>query len=153
MSATLTKETTELAAKFFEAKLACETGPVGLNNWIQNNEKVQIIDLRTPELFAKCHVPTAVNVSYDELESHLPKQASQLRRRERARCNHFSVQDKCGQCIYSKRPTNLLLIPYFLNAFIALQKLPNLLSLQTDFLCCQNKNLDFTNVDRFCKVL
>ena len=72
MTATLTKETTE-AAKFFEAKLAFETGPVGLNNSIKNNEKIQVIDLRTPELFAKGHVPTAINVSYEQLESHLPK--------------------------------------------------------------------------------
>jgi rhodanese-related sulfurtransferase len=72
MSVTLTKETTE-AAKFFEAKLAFETGPVGLNQLITNKEKVQIIDLRTTELFNKGHVPTAVNVQYDELEAYLPK--------------------------------------------------------------------------------
>jgi rhodanese-related sulfurtransferase len=73
MSVTLTKETTEAAVKFFEAKLAYEQGPVGLNHLIQTKEKVQIIDLRTPELFAKGHVPTAVNVQYDELEAYLPK--------------------------------------------------------------------------------
>jgi len=70
---TLTKETTEAAIKFFEAKLAFETGPVALNNLVNNKEKVQIIDLRTPELYAKGHVPTAINVSYDELEKHLTK--------------------------------------------------------------------------------
>ena len=70
---TLTKQTTEQAINFFEAKLAFETGPVPLNNQINNNEKVQIIDLRTPELYAKGHIPTAINVSYDELEQHLPK--------------------------------------------------------------------------------
>ncbi|MGH7234350.1 MAG: rhodanese-like domain-containing protein [Candidatus Saccharimonadales bacterium] len=72
MSVTLTKETTELAAKFFQAKLSFEVGPIGLNNHIQNKEPVQIIDLRTPELFAKGHVPGALNISYDELESKLP---------------------------------------------------------------------------------
>jgi rhodanese-related sulfurtransferase len=72
-TATLTKETTELAVKFFEAKLAFETGPVGLNQWINNKEKVQVIDLRTPELYAKGHIPTAVNVSYDELEQYASK--------------------------------------------------------------------------------
>jgi rhodanese-related sulfurtransferase len=72
MSVTLTKDTTE-AVKFFEAKLAYEAGPVGLNQWITNKDKVQVIDLRTPELFAKGHVPTAVNVQYDELEAYLPK--------------------------------------------------------------------------------
>lgn len=72
MSVTLTKETTD-AAKFFEAKLAYEQGPVGLNQLIQNKERVQVIDLRTPELFNKGHVPTAVNVQYDELEAYLPK--------------------------------------------------------------------------------
>jgi rhodanese-related sulfurtransferase len=73
MSVTLTKETTEAAVKFFEAKLAYEQGPVGLNQLIQNKEKVQIIDLRTPELYNKGHIPTAVNVQYDELEAYLPK--------------------------------------------------------------------------------
>lgn len=73
MSVTLTKETTEAAVKFFEAKLAYEQGPVGLNHLIQNKEKVQVIDLRTPELYKKGHVPTAVNVQYDELEAYLPK--------------------------------------------------------------------------------
>jgi rhodanese-related sulfurtransferase len=72
MSVTLTKDATE-AVKFFEAKLAYEAGPVGLNQWITNKDNVQVIDLRTPELFAKGHVPTAVNVQYDELEAYLPK--------------------------------------------------------------------------------
>jgi rhodanese-related sulfurtransferase len=72
MSVTLTKDATE-AVKFFEAKLAYEAGPVGLNQWITNEDNVQVIDLRTPELFAKGHVPTAVNVQYDELEAYLPK--------------------------------------------------------------------------------
>ena len=70
---TLTKETTDAAVKFFEAKLAFETGPVAVHQWIKNKEQVQIIDLRTPELFAKGHVPTALNIAYDELENHLPK--------------------------------------------------------------------------------
>lgn len=72
MTATLTKETLD-AVKFFEAKLAFETGPVGLHQWIENKEHVQVIDLRTPEVYKKGHVPTAVNVQYDELEAYLPK--------------------------------------------------------------------------------
>jgi rhodanese-related sulfurtransferase len=70
---TLTKETTEAAIKFFEAKLAFEIGPVALNNKLNNKEVLQIIDLRTPELYAKGHIPTAINVSIEELEQHATK--------------------------------------------------------------------------------
>jgi rhodanese-related sulfurtransferase len=68
---TLTKQTAE-AVRFFEAKLAFELGPIGLQQHIKNHEPVQIIDLRTPELYAKGHVPGALNVSFDELEKKLP---------------------------------------------------------------------------------
>lgn len=69
---TLSREQTE-AIKYFEAKLAFEIGPIGVKYARQNGEKLQIIDLRTPELFAKGHVPGAVNILFDDLEKNLTK--------------------------------------------------------------------------------
>ncbi|MBX9723462.1 MAG: hypothetical protein K2X81_18805 [Candidatus Obscuribacterales bacterium] len=69
---TLSKESAQAVA-YFEGKLAFEIGPVEVKMGKERGEKFQIIDLRTPELFAKGHVPGAVNVSYETLEAHLPK--------------------------------------------------------------------------------
>ncbi len=69
---TLSKEST-LAVEFFEAKLSFETTPYGIKQALDNKEKLQIIDLRTPELFAQGHIPGAVNVDFASLEKHLPK--------------------------------------------------------------------------------
>ncbi len=69
---TISKESA-LAVEFFEAKLQYETTPYGLKQALENKEKLQIIDLRTPELFAQGHIPGAANVSFDNLEKHLPK--------------------------------------------------------------------------------
>src|SRR5215467_10235395 len=69
---TLTKDATR-AVEFFERKLAYESGPIELNYAIKSKEPLQIIDLRTPELFAKGHIPGAINVAIDELEGYLPK--------------------------------------------------------------------------------
>jgi len=35
---------------------------------IENGEKLTIVDLRTPELFAKSHIPGAINLKFEELE-------------------------------------------------------------------------------------
>jgi len=59
---------TEDAVSFFQAKLAYEIGPVGLDQAIKNKEHIQVIDMRTPELYAKGHVPGAINVSLDQIE-------------------------------------------------------------------------------------
>jgi rhodanese-related sulfurtransferase len=59
------------AAAFFEAKLAFEIGPVELKMGLEKGEKYQIIDLRTPELFAKGHVPTAHHVLFENLDAKL----------------------------------------------------------------------------------
>lgn len=64
---TLTKEAAQ-AVEFFEKKLAFEIGPIGLKYALQANEPITIVDLRTPEFFAKGHVPGAINISYEELE-------------------------------------------------------------------------------------
>lgn len=69
---TLTRESAQ-AVEFFERKLAFETGPIGVKNALENQEPVTIVDLRQPELFAKGHVPTAINLLYDDLESKLDK--------------------------------------------------------------------------------
>jgi rhodanese-related sulfurtransferase len=69
---TLTKETAE-AVKFFESKLAFEIGPYSLQHAIEEKEPIQVIDLRTPELFAKGHVPGALNIQLEELDSQLNK--------------------------------------------------------------------------------
>lgn len=69
---TLTKECTK-AVEYFENKLAFEYGPIGLKYAIQGKEALTIIDLRTPELFAKSHIPGALNISYEELEKSTEK--------------------------------------------------------------------------------
>jgi rhodanese-related sulfurtransferase len=69
---TLSKEAVK-AAEYFENKLAFEYGPIGLKYAIQNKEPLTVIDLRTPELFEKSHIPGALNVSYEELEKSTEK--------------------------------------------------------------------------------
>jgi len=66
MSTTLSREATS-PVSFFKAKLEYEIGPFGVLDAIKNNQPVKIIDLRVPELFAKSHVPGAVNVQFEEL--------------------------------------------------------------------------------------
>jgi rhodanese-related sulfurtransferase len=73
MSTQSIKKEQELAIEYFEQKLAFETGPIAISRMIESGEKVQIIDLRTPELFAKSHIPGAINVSYDDLTSYADK--------------------------------------------------------------------------------
>src|SRR5258708_2249768 len=70
MSVTLTRESQQ-AIDHFERKLNFETGPIGLDRMIKSGEPVQIIDLRTPELYAKGHVPGALSIQFDDLESNL----------------------------------------------------------------------------------
>src|SRR5437016_14126965 len=67
MSTTLTREQ-QLAVEYFERKLQSEIGPIGVKRAADEGEQLQIIDLRTPELFAKGHVPGAINLSFDELD-------------------------------------------------------------------------------------
>ncbi|MBA3855812.1 MAG: rhodanese [Cyanobacteria bacterium PR.3.49] len=61
------------AAAYFEAKLAYEIGPIGLKMAIENGENYTIVDLRTPELFAKGHIPGAINLKFEELDKNLDK--------------------------------------------------------------------------------
>ena len=69
---TLSKEAAQ-AVQYFETKLAFELGPVGLHFALKNHEPVQIVDLRTPELFAKGHIAGAINIAFDQLDNHLDK--------------------------------------------------------------------------------
>ena len=72
MSVTVTRESQQ-AIEHFERKLNFETGPIGLDRAIKNGEAVQIIDLRTPELYAQGHVPGALNILFEDLERNLGK--------------------------------------------------------------------------------
>jgi len=79
MSTTLSREATT-AVSFFKAKLEFEAGPYAVAEAIKSKEPVKIIDLRTPELFAKGHVPGAVNVQIEDL----PKFKSEIKQNETA---------------------------------------------------------------------
>ena len=68
---TVSKESLK-AAEHFQAKLDFESNPYALKATLDKGEKVQIIDLRTPELFAEGHIPGAINVNYEKLEQYLP---------------------------------------------------------------------------------
>lgn len=61
------KETLD-AVSYFEHKLAFEIGPVELKMGLEKGEKYQVIDLRTPELFAKGHIPGARQILIEQLE-------------------------------------------------------------------------------------
>jgi rhodanese-related sulfurtransferase len=78
MSVTLSRESTVSAASFFKAKLEYEVGPHTVADALKAKEPWKIIDLRTPEIFAKGHIPGAVNVQIGELG----KFASQLNKDE-----------------------------------------------------------------------
>lgn len=69
---TISKEATD-AVKYFEGKLAFEIGPIGLSFALRDKEPVQIIDLRTPELYEKGHIPGAINILFENLEKNLDK--------------------------------------------------------------------------------
>src|SRR5439155_24980583 len=60
---------TERAVRHFQDKLDFEMGPMGIKH---SQEPLQIIDLRTRELFEKGHVPGAINIQMEELESKFP---------------------------------------------------------------------------------
>lgn len=69
---TLSKESS-LAVEHFERKLAYEIGPIGLKYALEANEPITIVDLRTPEIFAKGHIPGSLNISIEELENDQTK--------------------------------------------------------------------------------
>jgi rhodanese-related sulfurtransferase len=50
------------AKKFFEAKMSFTTGPLELNDMLKKHEKINVIDVRMPDDFAKGHIPGAANL-------------------------------------------------------------------------------------------
>jgi rhodanese-related sulfurtransferase len=50
------------AKEFFEAKMDFTTGPVELNQMIEDNENINIVDVRANEDFAQGHIPGAINL-------------------------------------------------------------------------------------------
>lgn len=67
----LTKQTNR-AIEFFEQKLAFTLGPVELKNLI-NDENINIIDVRQPENYNQAHIPNAISIPGNDVESHLDK--------------------------------------------------------------------------------
>lgn len=54
--------TPEKAREFFATKMAFTTGPVDVKNMLDRKEKVTVIDVRHPDIYAKGHIPGAVNL-------------------------------------------------------------------------------------------
>jgi len=69
---TLSREAQQ-AVEHFERKLNFEIGPIGVERMLKNREPVQIIDLRTRELYEQGHIPGAVNIAFEELSTSLGK--------------------------------------------------------------------------------
>jgi rhodanese-related sulfurtransferase len=53
------------AEAFFRAKLSFTTGPVDVNNMIQQGEDAVIVDVRASEDYAQGHVPGAIHLPQD----------------------------------------------------------------------------------------
>lgn len=71
MSTTLTKNSA--AVEYFKQKLEFEIGPVELKNILERGEKIQVVDLRTAELYKESHIPQSVNANFEQFEQFLPK--------------------------------------------------------------------------------
>ncbi len=56
------------AAKYFQQKLDCTTGPIELGHWIEEKAPITIIDVRRPEDFEKGHIPGALNLPKEKWE-------------------------------------------------------------------------------------
>jgi hypothetical protein len=50
------------ALQYFTNKMAFSTGPVEINQKIENGNKINIIDVREPQDYEKGHVPRANNL-------------------------------------------------------------------------------------------
>ena len=69
----ITKDT-EWAKKFFTAKLAYTIGPVELRKILDEMpDDIQVVDVRKFEDFSTGHIPTAINIPYEQLEIYLDK--------------------------------------------------------------------------------
>ena len=56
------REMLHKAKAYFDSMLEFTKGPVELNHMIEQGEKLNIIDVRRPEDYAKGHIPGAVNL-------------------------------------------------------------------------------------------
>jgi len=54
------------AKQYFEAKMAFTTGPVELERMVQQQQPVNIVDVRAAEDYAEGHIPGAVNLPKDQ---------------------------------------------------------------------------------------
>jgi rhodanese-related sulfurtransferase len=52
------------AAEFYEAKLRFETDPADLFEMMERGEDVVVIDARQPEVYARGHIPGAINLPH-----------------------------------------------------------------------------------------
>jgi rhodanese-related sulfurtransferase len=57
------------ALAYFKMKMAFTTGPVELSHWIEENEPINVVDVRAPEDYNEEHVPGAVNLPKDRWDS------------------------------------------------------------------------------------
>lgn len=71
MSTTLNRNTA--AVEYFKQKLEFEVGPVELKQILDRGEPVQVVDLRTPDLYKEAHIPTAVNGDFAQFEQFITK--------------------------------------------------------------------------------
>ena len=54
------------ANKFFDDLLDFTRGPVELNEMIKEGERINIIDVRSPDDYSKGHIPGSVNLPEDK---------------------------------------------------------------------------------------
>lgn len=57
------------AAKFFQEKLDCTTGPIELSHWLKERAAVNVVDVRAAEDFEKGHIPGAVSLPREKWAS------------------------------------------------------------------------------------
>lgn len=69
MSTTVTKNSP--AVEYFKAKLEFEVGPVELKAILERGEQVQVVDLRTADLYKEAHVPKALNADFNHFEQFI----------------------------------------------------------------------------------
>lgn len=67
--ATVPKPDPQTAARYFQQKLDCTTGPIELGHWMEERAPIQIVDVRATEDYEKGHIPGAINLPKDTWEA------------------------------------------------------------------------------------
>lgn len=67
--ATVPKPDPQTAARYFQQKLDCTTGPIELNHWIEEKAPLNVVDVRAAADFEKGHIPGAINLPKEKWES------------------------------------------------------------------------------------